>query len=263
MTKSTTNSKRVRSVLRWPGSKARHLKTILPLIPEHVCYCEPFAGGLSVLMAKQRSKVEVVNDINGDLIALYRNLQMHLPALLGELEFLQASRKNLYDFRAQPGLTEIQRAARFFLRNRTSFGGDGTSFGVAKTAGGGVGFDREKAKELLGPAHDRLNGVVIESTSYERCFKNYDSKESFFFIDPPYLHHQANAYEAWSEKDMRALRRNVKRLKGGFVLTLDDSEFNRELFGDMNVRRVKSQNGCCNTRTHGSQKFGELIITKK
>lgn len=258
-----TPSKRVRPILKWQGGKSRMLKELMPLIPAHVCYCEPFAGGLAVLLAKERSKVEVINDINGDLISLYRNLQFHLPALLEELQWFQASRKNLYDFRDQPGLTEIQRAARFLLRNRTSFGGDMSSFGVAKTAGGGVGFNHDKVGDLLGQAHERLNGVVVEHVSYDRCLKLYDSAETCFFIDPPYLNHTAGAYAPWTEDDVINLRKRLDRLQGQFILTIDDSPFNRKTFGDLRLRAVQTRNGACNTRTKPGAKFGELIITAK
>lgn len=62
------------------------LTHILPLIPTHICYCEPFAGGLAVLLAKQRSKVEVINDLNGDIVALYRCVQNHCDELLRVLD---------------------------------------------------------------------------------------------------------------------------------------------------------------------------------
>src|SRR6185295_16479727 len=100
---------RFRPLVRWPGGKTRLLSKILPLIPPHVCYCEPFAGGLAVLLAKPRSKIEVVNDLNGDLVALYRCAQYHLDELCRELEFMIGSRRNLVDYVAQPGITDIQR----------------------------------------------------------------------------------------------------------------------------------------------------------
>jgi len=254
---------RTRPILRWQGGKSRLLKHILPLIPEHVCYCEPFFGGGAVLFAKPRAATEVINDLNGNLVALYRNLQFHLPALLGELEWLFASRQNLHDFIAQPGLTELQRAARFLLVNRTSFGGDMHSFGVAKTKGGGVGFDHAKVTNLIGAAHQRLNGVVVENLSYERCLKNYDSRDTFFFIDPPYQNAANSAYQGWNEKQLGAFRREVGRLKGKWIVTLNDSPFTRDLFAGCNLHPIVSENRAVNRRTHGDQKFGEIIITPK
>jgi DNA adenine methylase len=241
------------------------LKHILPIIREHahVCYCEPFAGGMAVLLAKERSKVEVVNDINGTLVALYRNLQFHLPAILTEINWLFSSRQNLKDFLAQPGLTEIQRASRFLLVNRTSFAGNMNSFAVAKTSGGGAAFDRDAVAELLGKAHERMNGVVVEHLPYERCLHNYDSKDTFCFIDPPYLEAPTGAYQGFSEVDLRGLRKRVEKLKGKWMVTLDDSKLNRELFSDCAIKAISAQNRLCNNKTHSNVRFGELIITPK
>ena len=239
------------------------LKHILPAIPEHTCYCEPFAGGLAVLFAKKKSKVEIINDINGDLVALYRNLQYHLPALLGELDWLFASRQNLMDFNRQPGLTELQRAARFLLINRTSFAGSMRSFGVAKTAGGGVAFDHQAIEPLLANARARLDGVVVEHLPYDRCLTNYDSPDTFFFLDPPYLNASTDAYAGWTEAQMREFRGRVRNLKGNWITTVDDSEFNRKLFSGCVIKPVSTQNRLCNVRTHSKVRFGELIITAK
>jgi site-specific DNA-adenine methylase len=79
-------NKTTKPILRWQGGKTRMLKQILPLLKPHACYVEPFFGGGAVLFAKERSSTEVINDLNGNLVALYRNLQFHLPALLGELD---------------------------------------------------------------------------------------------------------------------------------------------------------------------------------
>lgn len=252
-----------RPILRWPGGKSRHLKRILPLIPPHVCYCEPFFGGGAVLFSKPRSSTEIVNDINGSLVALYRNLQYHLPALLDEMEWLFSSRDNIHDFIRQPGLTELQRAARFLLVNRSSFGGNMKSFGVSKTRGGGVGFRHQKIGDLLKAAHQRLDGVVVENLPYEKCFENYDSKDTFFFIDPPYLNAKTEAYSGWNEGQMRQFSRIVGKLKGRWIVTVDDSPLNRELFSNCQVESVKTRNQLANKRTHSELLFGELIITPK
>jgi len=252
---------RVRPILRWPGSKSRLLPRILPLISPHTCYCEAFAGGLAVLLAKPRSQVEVINDQSCDLISLYRSLQFHLPELLRQIDYLQSSRKNLKDFCAQPGLTDLQRAARFFLRNRTSFGGGMNSFAIAKTAGGGAAFWRGKATVILGEAHHRLDGVVVENLPYERCLENYDSRESFFFLDPPYVDAPTGAYDGWTNKDARALRRRLEKIKGKWLVTINDSPDTRALFSDCRVEAVETVNQRSNRRTTKTRTFGELIVT--
>ncbi len=253
----------VRSILRWPGGKRRLLKALLPLVPDDAeCYCEVFAGSAALLLAKERHPVEVVNDLNGELVALLRNAHFHLPALLEEMRWFVASRQDFHDFRAQPGLTEIQRAARFLLRNRVSFGGGMKSFGVAKTkAGGGVGFDRDDVGDRLEGIRRRLNKVVVENLPYERCLQNYDAKSSFFFLDPPYVGPSTGAYEGWGQKEMVELRSRLDRLQGRWLLTVNDSPDNRRLFADCRVHPVATTNRLRNNRTTETAAFGELIIT--
>jgi len=247
-------------ILRWPGGKRHLARRILATAPKHVCYCEAFAGGLAVLLTKTPSKVEIVNDTNQDLVSLYRVAQFHLPELLRELQFHISTRSNIKDYRQQPGLTDIQRAARFLVRNRTSFGGGGTSFGVAKTASGGVNLNLDTIQQLLNALRDRLNHVVVENLPYERCLKNYDSAETFFFLDPPYLAAPTGAYEGWSEADMREFARRVQALAGTWVVTVDDSPLNRELWKEYPVEPVTTRNRRQNVRTSGGSTFGELII---
>ncbi|MDR2462304.1 MAG: DNA adenine methylase, partial [Verrucomicrobiales bacterium] len=132
MSPSQISKDRVEPAVRWPGGKSRLLNEILPLIPPHTCYVEPFAGGLAVLLAKAPSPVEVVNDINHDLVNFYRCVRFHPDALQTELEWVLNSREEFNDLRQQAGLTDIQRAARWFFRNKTCFGGVRmTAFGTS------------------------------------------------------------------------------------------------------------------------------------
>jgi DNA adenine methylase len=255
---------RVKPIVRWPGGKSRLLKKILPMIPPHELYGEVFGGGLATFFAKERSPLEIVNDVNGDLVALYLNVQRHLPEVLRQVESFISSRQLFYEFGKQRGLTEIERAGRFLLRNRISFGGGGDSFGVTKTAnGGGAQFTREKVKALLEAAHERLNGVIIENLPYDRFLKLYDKPEAFFFFDPPYINAPTGAYDGWTEKDAVEFRKNLRRLKANWLVTINDCELTRDLFADCKVESVVSKNGCVNNALKPKATFGELIITPK
>jgi DNA adenine methylase len=235
----------------------------MPLIKPHICYVEPFGGGLALLLAKERSKVEVINDINGDLIALYRNVQYHLPEILREVDFILGSRKNLSDFLQQPGLTEIQRAVRFLARNKTSFGSNMKDFAISRTGGGGGGFSREGNAALLGEAHKRLDRVTIEHLPYERILKLYDSAGTFFFLDPPYVGSKLKTYSAWTPEQMKELRERLAAVRGKWLLTVNGSEDNRRLFKGCRIRVTQTENRALNVRTHGGQTFPEFIITPK
>lgn len=250
-------------LLRWPGGKRRLLKEILPLIRPHTCYVEAFGGGLAVLLAKERSKIEVVNDINRDLVSLYRCAQFHLDALCTEIEWTLNSRANQADFLAQPGLTELQRAARFLCRNKVCFGGNMSSYAVQKVSGGGATVSRAGTLELLKGVSARLDKVSVEELPYERLFKNYDAPGTFWFLDPPYLHAKIDAYAGWNEAQMTEFAERVHALQGDWVVTVDDSPLNRGLFARHDIQAVQTNNGAVNRRTKAAAKFGELIIRRR
>ncbi|MES2707164.1 MAG: DNA adenine methylase [Verrucomicrobiota bacterium] len=249
-------SPRTKPVLRWPGGKSRLLPEILPILPPHGLYCEPFAGGLAVLLAKAPSRAEVINDLNGDLVALYRCAQFHPDALVAEMEFHLGSRENLTDFKAQPGLTDLQRAARFLAINKASFAGNHSTFAVSRTSPG-IG-SRANVLDSIRQLNRRLDRVAIEHLTWQRCLGLYDGPDTLFFLDPPYLAAETHIYHGWREADMEELAATLSALKGRWVLTVDDSAFNRRLFAAHHLRPVTTRNGLA--KASARLTFGELII---
>ncbi len=250
--------KRIRPVLSWPGGKSRLLKSLLPRIGPHTTYVEPFAGGLALLLAKPRSRAEVVNDLNGDLVSLYRCAQYHLEELCREIDLTIYSRRNVSDYLANRGLTEIQRAARFLMINKLSFGGGMTSYGVTRTS---------KVKSLavvpraLRDLSARLDGVSVENLSYERILTLYDAPGTLFFCDPPYVNSApGKAYEGWTEDHLSAFAQRIRSLQGQWMVTLDDSELTRAAFKGCRIDSVTTRNGCVNKRLKPAATFQELII---
>jgi len=237
------------------------LKHLIPLIPEHVCYCEVFAGGLALLLAKKRSQAEVVNDWNNDLVALYLCVQKHKDELIRYFESSISSRFLLKLYLADRGLTDIERSCRFLLRNRISFAANGRHYGFSRGKSGGGRFRREYVIGLIEECHKRLDNVGVENLTWQRCLDYYDSKETFFFLDPPYLHAAPVAYDGWQEDQMTEFRDRVDALKGKWMITVDDSEFNRSLWKHCQLRAVTTRNGCVNNRHAPEARFGELIIT--
>ena len=176
------------------------------------------------------------------------------------MEFLIASRRNLQDFTAQPGLTDLQRAARFIARNKMSFAGNIKSYAVAKVGGGAIS-SLENVTTLLRALNKRMDRVSVENLSYERMFENYDAPTTFFFIDPPYLDAKPQTYRGWSADELREFAARVKKLRGSWIVTLDDSPLNRELFKGYPFIATTSRNGCHNQKNaHNQKMFGELII---
>lgn len=145
--------------LPWVGGKRRLAPHILPLFPEHVCYVEPFCGAAALFFLKEPSKVEVLNDVNGELVNLYRVVQRHLEEFVRQFKWALSSREIYRWMKITPSetLTDIQRAARFFYLQRLGFGGkvDGQTFGTATTSPPRLNLLR--IEEDLSEAHLRLS----------------------------------------------------------------------------------------------------------
>lgn len=252
---------RPRPVIAWPGGKTRMLKHLLPLIPEHTQYCEVFGGGLALFLSKKPSDVEVINDINGDLVAFYRNTKFHLEALLGELDLVLNARQEFEDYGQQPGLTEIQRAARWFIRNKLSFGGMGRDFAITRTQPHGSRAHRLLAIRSLSR---RLDHTTIERRSWDKILDSYDHEEMFFFFDPPYLDSGGSAYAGWSEHELQRFSERVKKLRGSWLLTFQDCDAVRDAFDGFMIRAIERANGIGNkVPKKKGRTYREVIITSE
>jgi DNA adenine methylase len=236
------------------------LKALLPLIPEHLLYCEVFGGGLAVFLSKPESDVEVVNDINGELISFYRCCKFHLDALLDELDLVMNSRQEFEDYLQQPGLTEIQRAARWFIRNKLSFGGMGKNFGVSRAHP-----MSSRAKRLLAirSLNRRFDRTTIEHTSWDRCLDLYDHAEGFFFLDPPYLDAGGSAYAGWSEIQLEQFCHRVKKLKAKWIITFQDCDQVRDHLTGFQIHAISRANGIGNNTGKKGRVYREVIITNE
>lgn len=246
-------------VIGWPGGKTRMLKLILPLIPEHTAYVEVFFGGGAVFFSKQPSHHEVINDINRELVAFMRNARLHLDALLDEMDLVLNSRQEFEDCIAQPGLTEIQRAARWFIRNRLSFGGMGSTFAIGRTQPLSSRAQRLIAIRSLSR---RLDRTTVENRDWSKILETYDHKEAFFFLDPPYLDSGGGAYEGWSEHTLQRFADQVKQLDGKWMVTFQDCPQVRDCFGGYPIQSVTRANGIGNNgKKRTGRVYHEVIIT--
>lgn len=232
------------------------------MIPKHHCYCEPFSGGLAVLLAKPRSEIEVINDLNGELITFYRCVRFHADVLLTELEFVLNSRKEFYDFRDQPGLTDIQRAARWFFRNKNCFGGANMdSFSTSPIINTGATGSRSNRMEAIRALSVRLDRVCIEHLDWDHCMDLYDRSETFFFVDPPYTSSNASMYEGWTDTDVQILRDKLIKRRGRWLLTLNDTPSIRQIFSDCELKPVTRPRGIRNVGA--AVPYNELIIRRR
>ena len=175
-------------IIPWIGGKRRLARHILPLFPAHGCYVEPFCGAAALYFMKDPAKAEVLNDINGELVNLYRVVQHHLEEFLRQFKWALTSRQIFKWLQATPEetLTDIQRAARFYFLQKMAFGGkvDGQTFGTSTTSAPKLNLLR--LEEDLSAAHLRLSRTYIESLDWAACIQKYDREHSLIYCDPPY-----------------------------------------------------------------------------
>lgn len=232
----------MKSPLTWVGGKSRLAAKIVEMIPVHEHYAEVFCGASWVFFRKPRSRFESLNDINSDLIRFYRCVQNHPQELCRQYSLLLNSRELFQDFQSQQkgrGLTDIQRAARFYYLQRQAFGGKvvGQVFGVSVLRKPNMNF--ESLKEEFDAVHKRLAGVVIEHLPWADYLERYDSPGTFFYLDPPYWDSEDYyGKNVFRKSDYARMAKQLGVLDARFVLSLNDRPEVRRIFAGFEIRHV-------------------------
>lgn len=220
-----------RPVLRYFGGKWILAPWIISHFPTHRVYVEPFGGAASVLMRKQRSYAEVYNDLDSDVVNLFRVLRdpSHASDLEAKLHLTPFSRVE-FDEAYQTVSDPVERARKLIIRAYMGFGSDGHNMKVGKT-----GFRANSNRSGTTPAHDwanfpnqirkfteRLAGVVIENRDAKLVMEQQDSPETLHFVDPPYVHETRGPGHGYlfemTNKDHEELLDFLQLLKGYVVL---------------------------------------------
>ena len=213
------------------GGKRRIANQLASLIPEHLTYVEPFAGGAQLFFRKPRSRVEVLNDLDDEIINFLRVCQRHPKELNRILRWQPASRR-LFDWhrRQSPAvLTDIERAARFFYLQKNTWGGkrkrQNFHFAVTKPPS----YAPATLPKRLHEVAQRLDGVQLEALPYEKVLSQYDRETTFFYLDPPYV--GVDLYEHnFTNSQFEALVGHLTSLTGRFLLSINDCPEARSWF---------------------------------
>ena len=214
----------LKTPLSYYGGKQMMLKDILPLIPKHNLYCEPFLGGGAVFWAKEPSPVEIINDTNGAVVNFYRVVQSKFDELYNEVQLTLHARTLYNDARVvynNPHLfSDVKRAWALWVATSQSF---------ASKIGSGWAYARKKnscekkvtnAKKRFQEAYkERLNYVQIECNNALNVIKSRDSEDSFFYIDPPYVGSNQGHYSGYTQEDFNNLITLLSSIKGKFLLS--------------------------------------------
>ena len=226
-------------IIPWIGGKRRLAKHILPLFPEHKCYVEPFCGAAALYFMKEPSKVEIINDINNELVTLYRVLQNHLEEFVRHFKWALSSRQifEWEQMKAPETLTDIQRAARFYYLQKLAFGGkvSGQTYGTAATDI--PRFNLLRIEEDLSQAHLRLSRTNIEHLSWDACVVKYDRDFTLFYLDPPYWNTEGYGVEFGFEHYER-MAELARTIKGKMIISINDHKDIRKVFKGLKRRSV-------------------------
>lgn len=228
------------SPLAYIGGKSKLSGTIIEMMPKHRAYCEVFAGAGWVFFRKDPSKYETINDLDSDLMCFYRVLQNHLEEFLKQFKWLLSSREWFEDWKRQQeagGLTDIQRAARYYYLQRQCFGGrvKGRTFGPGPLRRPRINLLR--IEEELSEVHLRLASVTIENLPWETFIERYDRAEVFFYLDPPYYKAPYYNHNMVLE-DFQEMAKILDKIKGKFILSINDHPDMREVFKAFKFRQA-------------------------
>lgn len=227
-------------IIPWIGGKRRLADRIFPFFPRHTCYVEAFAGGAALFFLRAvPAEVEVLNDVNGELVNLYRVVQHHLEEFVRQFKWALTSRTvfEWLKMTRPETLTDIQRAARFYYLQQAAFGAkvQDQSFGTATTSPPGLNLLR--LEETLSAAHLRLARAYVENLTWHACIERYDRPHTFFYLDPPYWETEGYGVEfGWEEYERLATV--LGQLKGKAIISLNDHPAIRKLFAAFHVERT-------------------------
>lgn len=230
-------------VAPWLGGKKKLHPRIIQRIEaiDHKTYVEPFVGMGGVFLRRRfRPMLEVANDLNGEIVNLFRILQRHYPQLMEVMRFQIAGRREFERLRStDPStLTDLERAARFLYLQRLGFGGKVNSvFGVAPTQASR--FSLSRLEIILEDARERLDGVILESLDWADVIARYDTPHTLFYLDPPYFGGEADYGKGMFDRgQFEKMAQQLAKISGAFILSINDTPDIRTSFASFFLEEV-------------------------
>lgn len=238
----------------WYGGKFSHLKWLLPLLPECHHYCEPFAGSAAVLLNKGPSPVETYNDLDGEVCNFFRMLRTRRDELINSIALTPFSREEFsIACELDPSQDRLERARRFYVRARqvrtglaqtASIGRWANCKNTSRAGMSGVVSRWLGGVEALPEIGTRLMRVQIENRPAIDAIRLYDSSDTLFYCDPPYVHEtrgDSKAYEfEMTDEQHRELAETLNAVSGMVALSNYDCELMNELYSSKRWRKITS-----------------------
>ena len=221
-------------IIRSPAGKRNVVKWLLPLIPPHRCYVEPFAGSAALFFAKEPASEEVLNDRDPEIAFAYRFVQRMTPDTLDELKRLywKNSRPYFEKLKDKTPANDLERFHKFIYLNRFSYFSKPGRFASYNPGEDGQVF---RAFDKFIKGKERLEKTIIRTGDYEKVIREFDSPDTFIFLDPPFPGYGQNVGEP--DFDEERFVKVLHDIRGKFLLTYG-LKSDQSLFDKFQVRRI-------------------------
>jgi DNA adenine methylase len=257
---------KVRSFIPYLGGKVHLVKHLLPLIPEHTCYVEAFAGSAALLLNKPPSKIEVLNDADGEMVNLFEVVRDDVDAFVRRADWLLYSRELYEKWKSElkdGSVPEdrVERALRFWYLMRSSFAAHPyKGWAFCRNVGRNRPLSLANALGCIRTIHDRLRTVEIDHLDFRFCIKNRDGPNNFLFVDPPYLDAEEYRLGAFTLQDHSDLADLLRHAESKWLLTIGDHPKIRRLYRGLQTERVKTHLSVPKIIRDKRPTFRQLII---
>jgi DNA adenine methylase len=213
----------MKTPITYYGGKQNLADIIVPLLPPHRLYCEPFAGGAAILFAKPPSTEEILNDLNAEMVNFWEVLKTDFDALNAEVQISLHSRKlhkNAAVVYANTDMFDrVKRAWAVWYLTSASFGSMLDSVWGHDVYGKRVGALRNKRAGFLPELSERLAKTRIENCDAIKVIKDNDAPDALFYVDPPYVGADQGHYAGYTQEAFDALLEALGSIQGKFLLS--------------------------------------------
>ncbi|SNA83493.1 D12 class N6 adenine-specific DNA methyltransferase [Flavobacterium psychrophilum] len=214
---------RLKTPISYYGGKQSMLKHILPIIPEHTIYVEPFFGGGAVFWAKEPAKVEVVNDLNGNVINFYEQLKTNFVELKTKVDATPYSREvyksAMVVYETPYIFNPVTRAWAFWVGTIQGFSNKIGSWRSSTQRHKESLLNHNKKDSFTTDLSKRLDTTQIECMDAVQLILKLDSENTFFYIDPPYVGANQGHYGGYTQEHFDDLLKVLSQIKGKFLLS--------------------------------------------
>ena len=242
-------------ILGWLGGKTKLADKIISMMPPHKTYVEPFLGGGSVFFKKPLAETNVINDIDKELMGFYKGVRD------GECEKIRACKlpKNRKEF--DRAVENKSRDICSYLGvNKRSYGSkmNKTSFAIRTARARGDSIGAMKFRDSCNSHKDKLKQTEILNKDYKDVIKQYDSKNTLCYIDPPYVDTHGYKHDNISPEEVAKI---AKSMKGKAIISYNNHPRVRKAFAGLKLHKVKTRYELQKSMTGTQKDVSELLIT--